>query len=133
MNEIMSLQYIIENYTSLLAELHRRQAIVRDYVRSVAHQYATGLYLYGRPGTAKTYSVKAVLENEIKEPYIYQRGHLTPMGLFELIAAQTDELIVLDDLRPLLKSDVAQQILLSALEHPTTKDRSRIVKYRRQG
>jgi hypothetical protein len=29
--------------------------------------------------------VWAVLENEIKEPYVYQRGHLTPLGLFELI------------------------------------------------
>ncbi len=83
MSENMTLQYIVDNRSALLAELHRRQAIVRDYVRGVARQYATGLYLFGRPGTAKTYTVRAIMEGEIREPYIYQRGHLTPMGLFE--------------------------------------------------
>ena len=74
-----------------------------------------------------------ILEGEIREPYIYQRGHLTPMGLFELIAGQADEVIVLDDLGAVLRSDVAMQVLLSALEHPTSRDRGRLVKYRRQG
>ena len=133
MDESVNLQHIVENRVALLAELDRRQAIVRDYVRGVARQYATGLYLFGRPGTAKTHTVRKVLEGEIQEPYTYQRGHLTPMGLFELIAGHADEVIVLDDLGAVLKSDVALQILLSALEHPTSRDRSRVVKYRRQG
>ncbi len=55
------------------------------------------------------------------------------MGLFEVIAANPDELIVLDDVGAVLKSDVGLQILLSALEHPTSRDGSRVVKYRRQG
>ena len=43
--------------------------------------------------------------------------------------------IVLDDLTAVLDSDVAVQILLSALEHPAPGDRtrSRVVKYKRQG
>jgi hypothetical protein len=127
------LRHIIESHTSLLAELGRRQAIVRDHVRGVARQYATGLYLFARPGTAKTHTVRAVLDEEIREIYTYQRGHLTPMGLFELIAQNPDEVIILDDLGAVLKSDVALQILLSALEHPTSRDRGRVVKYRRQG
>lgn len=128
-----TLQHIIEERAILLAELKRRQGIVRDYVRSVARQYATGLYLFGRPGTAKTHTVRAVLERVIREPYTYQRGHLTPMGLFELIAEHPEEVIVLDDLAAVLDSDVALQILLSALEHPDPADRtrSRVVKYRR--
>lgn len=131
----LTLQHIVDNRASLLAELNRRQGIVRDYVRAVARQYATGLYLFGRPGTAKTHTVRAVLEKEIQEPYTYQRGHLTPMGLFELIAEHPDDVIVLDDLTAVLESDVALQILLSALEHPAPGDRtrSRVVKYRRQG
>lgn len=131
----LTLQHIIDNRTSLLLELNRRQGIFRDYVRAVAHQYATGLYLFGRPGTAKTHTVKAVMEKEIAEPYVYQRGHLTPMGLFDLIGERRDDVIVLDDLTAVLDSDVALQILLSALEHPAPGDRtrSRVVKYRRQG
>jgi hypothetical protein len=129
------LQHIIENQRAFLAELKVRQGIVRDYVRGVARQYATGLYLFGRPGTAKTYTVRSTLEREIRDPYAYQRGHLTPLGLFELIDEHRDEVLVLDDLAKVLDSDVALQILLSALEHPAPDDRtrSRVVKYRRQG
>ena len=72
-----------------------------------------------KPGTAKTHTVRTILEEEIREPYTYRRGHVTPMGLFGSIAEHRDEVIVLDDLGALLKSDVALQILLSALEHPT--------------
>lgn len=133
MDANVTLKHVIDNRNGLLAELYRRQTIVRDYVRGVARQYATGLYLFGRPGTAKTHTVRAVLEQEIREIFTYQRGHITPMGLFELIASHADEVIVLDDLAAVLQSDVALQILLSALEHPTSRDRSRVVKYRRQG
>ncbi|HYT88172.1 MAG TPA: hypothetical protein VEL76_05595 [Gemmataceae bacterium] len=127
----LTLQHIIDHRLHLRAELNRRQGVLRDYVRGVARQYATGVYLFGRPGTAKTHTVRAVLENDIRDVYAYQRGHLTPMGLFELLADHPDEVIVLDDLVTIFRSDVALQILLSALEHPTGRDRTRIVKYRR--
>jgi hypothetical protein len=129
----LTIRHIIDNRDALLVELDRRQAIVRDYVRGVARQYATGLYLFGRPGTAKTHTVRRVLDEEIREIYAYQRGHLTPLGLFELIADHADEVVVLDDLGAVLRSDVALQILLSALEPPTARDRGRVVRYRRQG
>ncbi len=131
--DAMTVEQIVEKRPEYLAELRKRQGIFRDYVRAVAKGYATGLYLHGPPGTAKTHTVREVLEQEIREIYVYQRGHVTAMGLFELIAANLDEVIVLDDVAAILKSDVPLQILLSALEHPTTRDRSRIVKYRRQG
>lgn len=135
MQESVTLEHILGNRVPLLTELNSRQAVVRDYVRSVARQYATGLYLFGGPGTAKTHTVREVLEQEIGEPYCYQRGHLTPVGLFELLADHPDEVVVLDDLVTIFKSDVALQILLSALEHPTPGDRTRtrIVRYRRKG
>jgi hypothetical protein len=131
--EKLTIGLIEANKRSLLADLRRRQGVVRDYVRGVAHGYATGLYLFGRPGTAKTHTVRAVLEGEVKEIYVYQRGHLTPLGLFELIAEHPDETVVLDDLANLFRSDVALQVLLSALDHPTGRDRGRLVKYRRLG
>jgi len=135
MEHQITIDHIAANRGSFLAELKRRQAIVRDYVRGVARHYATGLYLFGRPGTAKTHTVRDVLEREIGELYCYQRGHLTPVGLFELIAEHPDEVIVLDDLVTIFRSDIALQILLSALEHPAPGDRSRtrIVRYRRKG
>jgi hypothetical protein len=130
-----TIDYFTQNRDALLAELRARQALVRDYVRGVARQYDTGLYLFGRPGTAKTHTVRAILEGEIREPYAYQRGHLTPVGLFELLGQHADEVIVLDDLSSIFRSDVALQILLSALEHPPPGDRtrSRVVRYKRHG
>jgi hypothetical protein len=128
-----TLQDIIDNRAVHLAEYWRRLAIVRDFVRGVARQYATGLYLYGRPGTNKTHAIRAILKQQIREIYVYQRGHLTPTGLFEVIAANPDELIVLEDVGAVLKSDVGVQVLLSALEHPKSRDGSRVVKYQRRG
>ena len=94
MTKNLTLQHILDNRRPLLAELRERQGIVRDYIRGVARQYDTGLYLFGRPGTAKTHTVRSVLEEEIREIYVYQRGHLTPVGLFELIAEHPEEVIV---------------------------------------
>lgn len=131
--EPLTLDYIAENQQALRQDLRRRQGVLRDYVRGVARQYATGLYLFGRPGTAKTHTVRDVLEREIREVYAYRRGHLTPMGLFELIAGHPDEVIVLDDLGSIFRSEVALQILLSALESPKGRDRGRVVAYKRQG
>lgn len=129
----LTVQHILENRKGLLEDLHRRQAVLRDYVRGVAKQYSTGLYLYGPPGTAKTHTVQSTLDHEIKEIYAYKRGHITPVGLFELIAEHRDEVIVLDDLSSIFKSDTALQILLAALEHPQASDFSRRVGYKRQG
>lgn len=135
MDHPLTIDYIEAKRASLLAELKCRQAIARDYVRGVAKQYDTGLYLFGKPGTAKTHTVLDVLKRECCEPFHYQRGHLTPVGLFELIADHPDEIIVLDDLVTIFRSDIALQILLSALEHPAPGDRTRtrIVRYRRKG
>src|ERR1700677_4536159 len=108
--DAMTVERIIENRPAYLAELRKRQGIFRDYVRAVAKGHATGLYLHGRPGTAQTHTVREVHEQGIREIYVYQRGDLTPMGLFELIAANLDEVIVLDDVAAILKSDVPLQI-----------------------
>ena len=101
-------------------------------VRGVALQYGTGLYLFGRPGTAKTHIIRQLLEQDIREPYVYKRGHITPLGLFELIAQHPDDVIVLDDLAAMFKSDIACQILLSALDQPSGSDRDRVVIYQRR-
>src|SRR5258708_6017222 len=132
MDDAPAIKHITNNRTAILAELRTRQTILRDYVCAVARHYSTGLYLFGRPGTAKTHTVRAVLDNELNEPYQYKRGHLTPGGLFDLLAESPDALIVLDDLANIFKSEVALQLLLSALEYPTNPDRSRIVEYRKK-
>jgi hypothetical protein len=128
----VTFDYIAKHRVELLAELNRRQRVMRDYVRGVASGRTTGLYLFGPPGTGKTHTVQGVLENEVSEVYCYQPGHLTPGGLFELIAGRQEDVIVLDDLSVIFKSDVALQILLSALGKPDRSGGGRMVKYKRK-
>jgi len=115
-----------------LEELNRRLAVVRDRVRGVALGHATGFYLFGRPGTSKTYTVKRTLEAE-QIKYHYHDGHLTPMGLFELLDEQCDRVILLDDVSSIFKQPIALQLLLAALGNQPDHSGERIIRYRRQG
>jgi hypothetical protein len=123
---------MIAPITDPLAELHRRLAVVRARVLAVAHHHANGFYLFGRAGTSKTYTIRTTLA-EYDKPYHYHSGHLTPMGLFDLLREQHDRIIVLDDVSELLNQKIALQILLAALGNQPTDTGTRIVKYRRQG
>jgi hypothetical protein len=89
--------------------------LIRDRVSSVIHGYHTGAYLVGRPGTSKTYTVCQQLKNSVV-PNMYKNARMTPMGLFEFIANHPEHVIVLDDIPSLFKSDLAMQILMSALD-----------------
>ncbi len=115
-----------------LTELNQRLAVVRDRVRGVARRHYAGFYLFGRAGTSKTYTVKTTLD-ELNIPYEYHLGHLTPMGLFDLLAERNDRILVLDDVSELLTDRIALQILLAALGTQPDATGVRLVKYRRQG
>lgn len=115
-----------------LQQLQRRLAVVRDRVRGVARRHCTGFYLFGRPGTSKTYTVRTTID-ELNLPYEYHIGHLTPMGLFDLLAEQHDRVLVLDDVSEILVNRIALQILLAALGNQPDAVGARLVKYRRQG
>jgi len=115
-----------------LQELQQRLAVVRDRVRGVARRHYTGFYLFGRPGTSKTYTVRTTLD-ELNFAYEYHLGHLTPMGLFDLLAEQHDRVLVLDDVSEILTNRIALQVLLAALGNQPHATGTRIVKYRRQG
>jgi hypothetical protein len=131
MDQRTTLDDIRGNRSELLAALDKRLGIVRDLVRGVGKRHSTGLYLFGHPGTSKTHTVTDVLRREFNDGFVRQSGHLTPLGLFELIGEHRDSVIVLDDLGELLKNRVAMQLLLAALEKPVRRDGGRPVTYRR--
>ena len=97
-----------------LAQLIEQQKIIKDRVRGVAYGVATGLYLYGRPGTAKRYTVRETLDR-LQTPYEYLNGYLTPAALFNVIEANSAKTIVLDDVSSVFCQPIAMQILLAAL------------------
>ena len=115
-----------------LAELERRLAVVRDRVQGVARGHHTGFYLFGRPGVSKTYTVRTTLDG-LGVPFAYHAGHLTPVGLFELLEENPDRVLVLDDVGHLLGQQVGLQLLLAALGNQPDGGGERVVRYRRQG
>ena len=114
-----------------------RNQAVSDLVRGVARHYYPGLYLFGRPGTGKTFTVLRTLEACGLTP-VYHRGHITSLGLFQMIDENSESVIVLDDVAAIFGMPIALQILLAALgrapEDAAGPLRNpRIVCYKRQG
>jgi len=133
MDDSLTVRHITENRQSLLKGLDERLAVVRARTQGVAYHYRTGFYLHGRPGTGKTHTVRETLKQISVEPPVYRHGHITPLGLFELLEEFPESVLVLDDLGDIFRHEVAKQLLLAALEKPTSPDRSRVVSYQRAG
>lgn len=71
------------------------------------------LAITGAPGWAKSYTVQSVLES-INRPYINGGSYVTPLGLYNLLHQNPDEVILLDDTGGLLQSDIGLSILNAA-------------------
>lgn len=103
----------MSHYEELVLELK----VVQDRVRGVIKRTSNGLYLHGRPGTSKTYTVRSTLDSHAVR-YMYSTGHLTPIGLFRLLDIHRDRIIVLDDVSSIFNQPIALQLLLAALGNP---------------
>lgn len=112
-----------------LSDLDNQLRIIKDRVRGVVHRQATGLYLCGRAGTSKTHTVRTTLES-VEVPYHYSSGHLTPIGLFDLLSENRDKVIVLDDVSSIFNQPIALQLLLAALGQPHKENGSRRISYK---
>src|SRR3954464_11721428 len=115
--------------TNSLEELLTQQKIIKDRVRGVVHGQSNGMYIHGRAGTSKTYMVRSTLET-LAVNYSYSNGHLTPIGLFDLIAEHQDRVIVLDDVSAIFNQPIALQLLLAALGNPHNGSKARLVRYK---
>ncbi len=113
------------HYDDLMSKL----SVIRDRVRAVHYRQSTGLYLYGRPGTSKTHTVRTTLE-DMAAPHRWHSGHLTPIGLFEMIAENRDRVIVLDDVTSIFNQPAALEILLSALARRPKVSGARVIPYK---
>lgn len=115
-----------------LTSLHNKHSSIRDRIRGVALGRAKGFYLYGPPGTSKTFLVRTTLDGLGPEP-VYANGHITARGLFDLIAKHPDSVIVIDDVNAIFKDKVALSILLAALGRQSGTSRASTVRYQRAG
>lgn len=109
--------------------LERQLKVIKDRVRGVVHGISNGMYIYGRPGTSKTHTVRTTLET-LGASYQYQNGHITPIGMFDTIASNRDRIIVLDDVSSIFNQPIALQILLGALGNTHDGSNIRWVSYK---
>ena len=99
---------------SHLADFHRLLDLIHDRTTGVALEYHTGVYLTGRPGTGKTWTVERALEDS-GVPYLIKNARLSPMGLWKVLKNHPEHVVVLDDLGSLIQDKGALPILLAAL------------------
>jgi len=88
--------------------------LLRTRATSVACGYHTGVYVHGRPGSSKTWSVTKELER-LDVPWAYRNGRMSPFGLFDFLREHRDATVVLDDIPSLLQHRQALQIFVAAL------------------
>ena len=97
-----------------LTTLEARLSLIKDRVNGVAQKFGSGLYLWGRGGTSKTYTV----ENTLKasgNSYVMTNSRLTGAGLFDLLAKAPDSVHVLDDVETLFADKTSHGVLRAAL------------------
>jgi hypothetical protein len=94
--------------------LDRKQAVLRDVVGAVADGGLLGAYVWGRPGTGKSFLVRDELERR-ETRYVFTQGHATAKGLFQLLRRHPDALHVLDDVESAFRYVAAVEILRAAL------------------
>ena len=97
-----------------LADFHRLLDLIHARTTGVALSYHTGVYLTGRPGTSKTWTVERALEDS-GVPYIIKNARLSPMGLWKTLKNHPEHVVVLDDLGSLIQEKGDLPILLAAL------------------
>jgi hypothetical protein len=116
-------------YQAHYVALQKQLSVIRDRVRGVFYGETNGLYLFGRPGTAKTHTVRVTLET-LAASYDYHLGHITAIGLLRLIETNRDRTLVLDDVASVLNNAISLEILLAALGSSHDGSRVRMVRYK---
>jgi hypothetical protein len=110
-----------------LEDYRIQERIIKDRIRGVVHRLQNGVYIHGRPGTGKTYTIRTTLEG-LAVPYTYKNGHLTYAGFFDLLDENHDRIVVIDDVSALFNQPIALQYMLAALGNTHDGSRTRVVK-----
>jgi hypothetical protein len=134
-------QFVPENQRRIdedqhLASLQNKLDDIVDAVKDVIKGRATGVYLFGRGGTSKTYTVLQTFDTFAPAGYVYENGGLTPQGLFELLEAnginKANKHIIIDDVYETVATARSRQYYLAALARPNGK-MERTIPYNRHG
>lgn len=97
--------------------------LIKARTESVAGHYQVGVYITGRPGTSKSYSVKNTLD-DLGANHQYLNCRVSPGGLYDKMKEHPEDVIVLDDVATLFGNKQGLQVLQAALNGPPDKPRT---------
>jgi hypothetical protein len=100
-----------------------RLRLIKARTESVAGRYQVGVYITGRSGTGKTYSVKATLD-DLGANYQYVNCRVSPGGLYDKLKENPEDVIVVDDVATLFGNKQGLQVLQAALNGPPDEPRT---------
>lgn len=95
-----------------ISTLRKKQDLLCDQVRMTASGYSNGLYVYGSPGTGKTFSVTSVLRQMGNNPVLCN-SELSARGLFETFRDNPDGVILIDDVHSCVTDQKSRQVMLA--------------------
>jgi len=102
--------------------LNEKLAKLASHSRRVGRGTQNGLLIYGRSGTSKTYTVLDTLE-KMEVQFTHIKGHMNHEPLFDLLVANPDGVLVLDDISHIMGKTEIVEMLKAALgtEHQKSK------------
>jgi hypothetical protein len=90
-----------------------------DFTRCVARKYSNGLFVAGKGGTGKTYTVMETLQKmKLVEgtDYVVMKGYSTAAAIYNFLYDNLDKLIVLDDCDSIMDHPDALNIMKAVLD-----------------
>ncbi len=116
-------QKVIKVFAEKAATAEERDALkfyqdnlqkIEDNVALVMGGYRTGMYLWGRHGTGKSWTVKHTMLKHDPDT-VYLTGHCDPDGFFAALQANPAGHICLDDTSSLFSTKTGKQLAAAAL------------------
>jgi hypothetical protein len=118
----------------LVAEVEAKGRLITEKTKLVIHGHSNGFYVWGEPGTGKSYRTISCLEGE-KVPYIFHNTRISGPALAVSLQQNSTAIHLVEDCESLFKDKNAYELLRSALWGQTdaSGEQRRWVKYEIHG
>src|SRR5262245_57923866 len=95
-----------------LSEVEKKFQLIRDLTGSVVNGRTTGLYVYGKGGTGKTYTIVKELDRR-DVPFKLSNSRMTPRAFFDCLEEFPDDIHLMEDMEQLFRKSEARGLLRS--------------------
>lgn len=112
---------------ALVAEFDRKADLLSDLVYAVIEGRETGLMLFGRGGSSKSYTVRRALKQRGDRPLKEFQGRMTVRALYDQLCGNPKAIHLFEDMEDLPEAKDADTLLRSAL-HGQADDNGKMIR-----